>query len=457
MSPTPHLHRQASCLVRFGSSRLSPGSSPKTAPSPVSPAPAEANKPSVQRPPACRNCKDQSASVRPSPQRPRPPASSGTATGARAGGRPAGRRGAWGWRAPLAQQPAEPTRAACPGRRGALARASSPQIIPLKDAAAPSPEPPCCAPRWDRLPLRGPRLGWSRIPSPASQRGPGRATLSHGTSAGPAQSSPCPHLSRLRPDVAPAPGKGVTGDQSGAGKRESGLEQQDPDLEAGMGSGREEEERRDVAAENPKAGRPPPRWDRPATASCQGSASQLQPEEKSEPPLQLRRDQPLGPGSPGPGPPFCSPASLLTRTLHLQGSLAAGTGPAPAPAAGPPQPPPPSARFQIEIPWLGPSEDSERQPRPLAAEAPPAPPPDAPPARKPPRASPRPRPQATPPGRPFPRDSPRAVARVPGLERSVSPAELPWLMTANASAPGFHPPLSPSYQVLKVISPKCVH
>ncbi|XP_044914596.1 proline-rich protein 2-like [Felis catus] len=278
---------------------------------------------------------------------------------------------------------------------------------PLEGRRRPSPEPPCCAPRWDRLPLRGPRPGWSRIPSPASQRGPGRATLSHGTSAGPAQSSPCPHLSRLRPDVAPAPGKGVTGDQSGAGKRESGLEQQDPDLEAGMGSGREEEERKDVAAENPKAGRPPPRWDRPATASCQGSASQLQPEEKSEPPLQLRRDQPLGPGSPGPGPPFCSPASLLTRTLHLQGSLAAGTGPAPAPAAGPPQPPPPSARFQIEIPWLGPSEDSERQPRPLAAEAPPAPPPDAPPARKPPRASPRPRPQATPPGRPFPRDSPR--------------------------------------------------
>lgn len=180
-----------------------------------------------------------------------------------------------------------------------------------------------------------------------------------------------------------------------------------------MGSGRDGEKRREGAAENPVAGRPPPRWDRPATASCQGSASQLQPEEKSQPLLQLSRDWPTSPGSPGPGPPFRSPANLLTLHCTSRGSLAAGTGPAPAPAARPPHPPPPSAGFQIEIPWLGPSEDSALQPRPLAAEAPPAPPPDAPPARKPPRAAPRPPSQATPPGRAFPRDWP---PRSPGTQ-----------------------------------------
>lgn len=97
------------------------------------------------------------------------------------------------------------------------------------------------------------------------------------------------------------------------------------------------------------------------------------------------------PGLAGPRPAIPQPRKPPYPDTAPRELARAGTSPPSAPAAGPPRPPPPSARFQIEIPWLGPSEDSARQPRPLAAEAPPAPPPDAPPARKPPRAAPRPR------------------------------------------------------------------
>lgn len=113
------------------------------------------------------------------------------------------------------------------------------------------------------------------------------------------------------------------------------------------------------------------------------------------------------------------PQASLPGHCTFKGSLAAGTGPPPAPAAGPPHPPPPSSRFQIEIPWLGPSEDSARQPRPLAAEAPPAPPPDAPPARKPPRAAPRPPLPGHAPEAALPAGFAAAVAGYPGLERCV--------------------------------------
>ncbi|XP_027981178.1 basic salivary proline-rich protein 1-like [Eumetopias jubatus] len=59
-----------------------------------------------------------------------------------------------------------------------------------------------------------------------------------------------------------------------------------------------------------------------------------------------------------------SPQASLPGHCTSRGSLAAGTGPAPAPAAGPRSPPPPSARFQIEIPWLGPSEGGLGAPAP---------------------------------------------------------------------------------------------
>lgn len=148
-----------------------------------------------------------------------------------------------------------------------------------------------------------------------------------------------------------------------------------------------------------------------------------------------------------------APQASLPRHCTSKDSLAAGTGPAPAPAAGPRRPPPPSARFQIEIPWLGPSEDSARQPRPLAAEAPPAPPPDAPPARKPPRAVPRPPLSSHAPGAALPAGFAVAVAGYPELERCVWRPELPWLVTANARVQGFFtryiPPLNPVYQLFK--------
>lgn len=86
----------------------------------------------------------------------------------------------------------------------------------------------------------------------------------------------------------------------------------------------------------------------------------------------------------------------------------------------------PPGRFQIEIPWLGPSASSGRRPRPLAAEAPPAPPPDAPPARKPPRASPGPAP---------PRPRPRPRPRAGGLSRGI-----PWDRPPGTPAGGTSDP-----------------
>lgn len=179
-----------------------------------------------------------------------------------------------------------------PGRRGAVARISSPQITPPKAAAAGSPRTSPGAAGGRPLPAGTRSLaapGWSRIPPPAAPRGPGRATPRPRHSAEPAQPSPCPYLSRLRRDLAPAPGKG---DEGSAVERRSeypAWSNRTRTPERGTGSGRPGEDRRGRATENPQAGRPPPRRDRPATASCLGSASQLLPEEKPEPPLQLRR------------------------------------------------------------------------------------------------------------------------------------------------------------------------
>ena len=126
-------------------------------------------------------------------------------------------------------------------------------------------------------------------------------------------------------------------------------------------------------------------WNRPATASCPGSASQLQPQEKSE-----TQGPDARPGIPRPGPAIPQRRTPPYPDAALRSSLAAGTPSSFSVSRRPQHPPPPSRRFQIEIPWLRPSEDSARQPRPLAAEAPPAPPPDAHRVRKPPRAATRP-------------------------------------------------------------------
>ncbi|XP_051031265.1 basic proline-rich protein-like [Phodopus roborovskii] len=129
-----------------------------------------------------------------------------------------------------------------------------------------------------------------------------------------------------------------------------------------------------VLAGRQKGPRPPP--PPPGTAApgfLPGSASRLQPE--GTPPATAR---------PARSPPYPDTAPLEPARP--------GTRPASAPAAGPPRPPPPpSAGFQIEIPWLGPSENSRRKPRPLLAEAPPRIPRPARPGRGNPRG------QATPP------------------------------------------------------------
>lgn len=69
--------------------------------------------------------------------------------------------------------------------------------------------------------------------------------------------------------------------------------------------------------------------------------------------MQLRRDYSVGPGSPAPGPPFRSPACLLTQTPHLRSSLAQG------PVHLQPQPPGRCARllpplgFKLKFPGWG--------------------------------------------------------------------------------------------------------
>ncbi|XP_068406925.1 basic salivary proline-rich protein 3-like [Eschrichtius robustus] len=70
-------------------------------------------------------------------------------------------------------------------------------------------------------------------------------------------------------------------------------------------------------------------WNRPATASCPGSASQLQPQEKSE-----TQGPDARPGIPRPGPAIPQLRTPPYPDAVLRSSLAAGTRPASAPAAG---------------------------------------------------------------------------------------------------------------------------
>lgn len=181
-----------------------------------------------------------------------------------------------------------------------------------------------------------------------------------------------------------------------------------------MGSDREAEERREGATENRKAGRPPPRWDSPATASCQDQLPNSSQRKNLSRPCSS-----VGTGQSVWDPPpqvRHSAASHAFLPGHRTSGARSPRGPVPLQPQQPGHRSPPSARFQIEIPWLRPSEDSTRQPRPLEAEAPPVPLPDAPPARKPPRAAPRPQNQVTPPhghGWLFPQDSLKGVAGYP--------------------------------------------
>lgn len=93
------------------------------------------------------------------------------------------------------------------------------------------------------------------------------------------------------------------------------------------------------------------------------------------------------------------PASLLTRTPPLSSLLAPGTRPAPASDAGPSRPPPPpSSGFQIEIPWLGPSENSPRKPRPSRRKPRPSSPARHAPGAETPAGRPRPQGQSHAPG-----------------------------------------------------------
>ncbi|XP_006885089.1 PREDICTED: vegetative cell wall protein gp1-like [Elephantulus edwardii] len=165
---------------------------------------------------------------------------------------------------------------------------------------------------------------------------------------------------------------------------------------------------------------PPPhplQWDRPATASCPGSASQLQPEGKSEPPAAAAPQERIArPGSATPGPQFCRPHASSPPPDAAPQELARREDPSRSSPGCP----------AAAVRGLGASAP------PLAAEAPPAPPPDAPPARKPPRLAPRPcasghapRCQVTPRaggGRAFLRDSLRVVVQYPQHWKDVPPS-----------------------------------
>ncbi|XP_069866240.1 basic proline-rich protein-like [Dipodomys merriami] len=197
---------------------------------------------------------------------------------------------------------------------------------------------------------------------------------------------------------------------------------------------------------------------RPAAASCRGSAGCNRGKGGIRAaPLQLHTPDWTGPATTRtPRPPVCSPRTPPypdAAPQDLARPLSPGPGPRPVPAAGEPRLPPPSARFQIEIPWLGPSERRARRPRPLAAEAPPAPPPGAPRARKPPQAGHAPGFQATPPrhrgkvrgGGPgsqaFPRGWRGWHGSVPGTVRRerASPSQPLEVMTATACVRGVLP------------------
>lgn len=161
-------------------------------------------------------------------------------------------------------------------------------------------------------------------------------------------------------------------------------------------------------------------------------------------------------------------------TAPLSSLLAPGTRTAPASDArfSARPSPPPSAGFQIEIPWLGPSGNSRRKPRPLLAEAPPRlaplriPPPGTPRARKPPREGHAPAAKATPPAPAAVGGGPsRGVRAAHGAQcldagvRSALGATLE-IMTASARVRGVlseNPGLKCPLNFLKVLSSECFH
>lgn len=129
-------------------------------------------------------------------------------------------------------------------------------------------------------------------------------------------------------------------------------------------------------------------------------------------------------------PAACSPPYPDTAPLELARPGDASRSSLRRRSSAPP--PPPSAGFQIEIPWLGPSENSPRKPRPLLAEAPPHIPRSARPGRgNPPRGQATPMTKATPPAPAGVGGGPsRGVPAAPGPsappQGRVSPSERPW-------------------------------
>lgn len=114
-----------------------------------------------------------------------------------------------------------------------------------------------------------------------------------------------------------------------------------------------------------------------------------------------------------------------------------------SPGRSPPlPPPPPSAGFQIEIPWLGPSENSPRKLRPLLAEAPPRIPRPARPGRGNPRGQATPHRQGHAPGAgwrgrgAFPRGSRGSRAQCPAAGLRFALGVTLEIMTTSARVRG---------------------
>lgn len=255
------------------------------------------------------------------------------------------------------QLPWAPRRAARPGTRGVLGSRFLFQNHPAEGQRCRRRVPPArkegAAPHRNRLARRGPRPGWSRIPLAAAPRGPGRVTLSprHPRGAGAVLTVPPPLSAPTRRGPRSHEGRSRgTAVERGSGdpacSNRTGLR---------VGNG---EEGRQGAAENPSTGSPPPPGGtvppplpaRDQLPSCSHRKNPSRPCRSAE----TRRS---APGFPRPGPAVPRLRTPPYPDAALRSSLAAGTSPASAPVAGPPRPPPPSARFQIEIPWLGPSED----------------------------------------------------------------------------------------------------
>ncbi|XP_020757320.2 basic proline-rich protein-like [Odocoileus virginianus] len=308
----------------------------------------EKNQPSLVRWPGCRDCKDQRAK----------PASLSALVGRSASG------------GTERVTPPEPRYRERPGARPAPRRVASSPAFPL-------PKPSCW--RATLLPPRAPgpegggrsASGQARAPRPAPRMEP---DPSCSRAAGPGTRDPEPTAPPLHPRgggaalLVPPPLSPPTrrGPRSHEGRsrgtaveRGSGLEQQD---RSRVGNG---EEGRQGAAENPNTGSPPPPGGtvppplpaRDQLPSCSHRKNPSRPCKSAE----TRRS---APGFPRPGPAIPQLRTPPYPDAALRSSLAEGTSPASAPAAGPPRPPPPSARFQIEIPWLGPSEDSRASPAP---------------------------------------------------------------------------------------------